>query len=253
MTTPSHYDGYLERVGALLARIATEERESIGKAASAIADRVAEDRLVYVIGPGGHSSMGAEEVFFRAGGLACVSALLDEGFLLSNGALRSMAVERTPGYARAILRNADLTAGDVLLVVNAYGINSATVDSAIYAREVGVTTIGVTSVELQRALPPDHPARHPSRQDVCDLVDIVVDTKVPVGDAVMEIDGVRERVGSVSTFANAFALNAVMLEAVAELARRGIEPPIWRSGNSPGGDEANRAVIARYKSRVKKL
>jgi len=247
------YDEYLERVNALVARIATEERDAIARASVAVADRVADDRLVNVIGPGGHSSMGAEEVFFRAGGLACVNALLDEGFLLAHGALRSMAVERTPGYGRTILRNANLADGDVLIIVNAYGVNSATIDSAVYAREIGVTTIGVTSVEIQRALPKDHPARHPSREDLCDLVDIAIDTKVPPGDALMEVDGVRERVGAVSTFANAFALNALMLEAIAELARRGIDPPIWRSGNSPGGDEANRGVIARYGQRVKRL
>ncbi|HEU4571375.1 MAG TPA: sugar isomerase domain-containing protein [Candidatus Limnocylindrales bacterium] len=251
--TAALYDTYLERVNALVARIAAEEREPILRAAVAVADRVAEDRLVNVIGPGGHSSMGAEEVFFRAGGLACVNAILDEGYLLAHGALRSMAVERTPGYARTILANAGLAPGDVLVIVNAYGVNSGTIDSATYAREIGATTIGVTSVELQRALPKDHPARHPSRQDLCDVVDITIDTKVPLGDALIEVDGVRERVGAVSTFANAFAMNALMLEAVAELARRGVEAPIWRSGNSPGGDEANRAVIERYRGRVKRL
>ena len=95
--TTAIYDEYLVRVNALVARIAAEERESILRAAVAVADRVADDRLINVIGPGGHSSMGAEEVFYRAGGLACVNAILDDGFLLANGALRSMAVERT-GY-----------------------------------------------------------------------------------------------------------------------------------------------------------
>jgi uncharacterized phosphosugar-binding protein len=223
------------------------------RAAVAVADRVADDRLVNVIGPGGHSSMGAEEIFYRAGGLACVNALLDDGFLLAHGALRSMAVERTPGYGRTVLKNANLTTGDVLIIVNAYGVNSSTIDCAIYAREIGVTTIGVTSVELQRALPKEHPARHPGGQDLTDLADITIDTKVPVGDALMEVAGVHERVGAVSTFANSFALNALMLEAIAELARRNVDPPIWRSANSPGGDEANQAAIARYRPRIKRL
>jgi uncharacterized phosphosugar-binding protein len=247
------YDEYLVRINALVARIADEERASIMRAAVAVADRVADDRLVNVIGPGGHSSMGAEEIFYRAGGLACVNALLDDGFLLAHGALRSMAVERTPGYGRTVLKNANLTTGDVLIIVNAYGVNSSTIDCAIYAREIGVTTIGVTSVELQRALPKEHPARHPGGQDLTDLADITIDTKVPVGDALMEVAGVHERVGAVSTFANSFALNALMLEAIAELARRNVDPPIWRSANSPGGDEANQAAIARYRLRIKRL
>jgi uncharacterized phosphosugar-binding protein len=249
MTTAVH-DTYLERAIALLARIAAEERESIARAAAAIADRIAEDRLIYVNGPGGHSQIGAEEVFSRAGGLACIVSFIDDGFYLGHGAARSMAIERTPGYARAILDHAEMGAGDVLIIVNAYGINSATIDSALIARERGMVSIGVTSVENQRGLPQGHPSRHPSGKDLCDLVDIVVDTKMPMGDAVMAIDGVREKVGPVSTMVNAYTLNSIMLEAIAELARRGIEPPVWRSSNSPGGDEANIAVTERYRHRV---
>jgi uncharacterized phosphosugar-binding protein len=253
MTAATLTAAYLDRIGVLLARIAHEEAESISKAAAAVADRVAADRLVYVFGPGGHSAIGAQEIFFRAGGLACVSAILDEGFSLSAGARRSMSVERTPGYARAVLRNVDMVYGDVLIIVNAYGVNSACIDSAVYARELGVATVGVTSVELQRAIPNEHPARHSGKRNLCDLVDIVIDTKVPMGDAVMQLENVLERVGSVSTFANAFAVNALMLETTKELARRGIDPPVWRSGNSPGGDEANRALIERYRSRISRL
>ena len=62
-----------------------------------------------------------------------------------------------------------------------------------------------------------------------------------------------EKVGPVSTMVNAYAMNSIMLEAVGELARRGIEPPVWRSSNSPGGDEANVAVMARYKNRIRGL
>jgi len=244
---------YLEQATGLLARILAEEGPAIERAAQVIADRIAEDRLIYAIGPGGHSQMGAEEVFSRAGGLACIVSFLDDGFYLGHGAARSMAIERTPGYARAILDHPEMAAGDVLLIINAYGINSATIDSALVAHERGMTTIGVTSVDNQRRLPQGHPSRHPGGQDLCDLVDIVIDTKMPLGDAVMRIDGVAEKVGPVSTMVNAFALNAILLEAVAELARRGIDPPIWRSSNSLGGDEANVAVIERYRHRIPNL
>jgi uncharacterized phosphosugar-binding protein len=252
MSTPIHAT-YLDRAMELLVRIRDEEAEAIARAGTAIADRIAEDRLVYVIGPGGHSQMGAEEIFSRAGGLACIWSFLDDGFYLGHGAARSMAIERTPGYARAILPQAGMTAGDVLLIVNAYGINAATIDSAMYARELGVTTIAVTSIANQRGLPQGHPSRHPSGRDLCDIADIVVDTKMPLGDAVMAVDGVREKVGPVSTMVNAFTLNSIMLTAIDELARRGIEPPVWRSSNSPGGDEANVAVTARYRDRVPNL
>jgi uncharacterized phosphosugar-binding protein len=244
---------YLDQAISLLERIRDEEGESIQRAGGAVADRIAQDRLIYVIGPGGHSQIGAEEVFSRAGGLACIWSVIDDGFYLGHGAARSMAIERTPGYAKAILAGAGMEAGDVLIIVNAYGINAATIDSALLAREWGVTSIGVTSVANQRGLPQGHPSRHPSGKDLCDLVDIVVDTKMPLGDAVMRVEGVKEKVGPVSTMVNAYTLNSIMLVAIEELARRGIEPPIWRSSNSPGGDEANLEVTRRYRDRVPNL
>lgn len=252
MTAPIH-TAYLAQATSLLARIAAEEGDAIMRAGMAVADRIAQDRLIYVIGPGGHSQIGAEEVFGRAGGLACIVSFIDDGFYLGHGAARSMAVERTPGYARAILQHEEMGEGDVLIIVNAYGINSATIDSALIARERGMTGIGVTSLANQRGLPQGHPSRHPSGRDLCDVVDIVVDTKMPSGDAVISIDGVREKAGPVSTMLNAFAVNSIMLEAIAELARRGIEPPLWRSSNSPGGDEANVAVTERYRHRIHNL
>jgi uncharacterized phosphosugar-binding protein len=49
----------------------------------------------------GHSGLPARAVFFRAGGLMHINATLDKGTPLCNGALRSMAIERIPGYGRS--------------------------------------------------------------------------------------------------------------------------------------------------------
>jgi uncharacterized phosphosugar-binding protein len=241
---------YLSAITELLGRIEAEEQESIAAAAGLLVDQIAADRLVHVYGPGGHSNLAAQEIFFRAGGLMHVSAILDEGTLLSNGALRSMAVERMPGYGRIVIDNAGLGKGDVLVLVNAYGINAALIDAALLAKERGVRTIGVSSREHAEQTAPDHPARHPSGANLHDLVDVAVDTKVPIGDAVIEFDGLPERAGAVSTFANAFALNAIVLRTLEELLARGIAPPVWRSGNAPGGDEANGRFIGDFRQRV---
>lgn len=244
---------YLSTVTGLMQRLAEEEADNIGRAAEAVADTIAADRLLHVFGTGGHSAMGAEEIFFRAGGLVPVNAILEDGVMLQGGALRSTAIERTPGFARAVLDYYDVGAGDVLLIVNAYGINACTIDAANEGRERGCTTIAVTSAELQRALPAGHPSRHPSGSNLADLVDIAIDCKVPPGDALLSVPGVSQRVGASSTFLNALALNLLTLTAIGKLADRGIDPPIWQSANSPGGDAANRAHITNYKHRIKKL
>ncbi|MEV5965648.1 sugar isomerase domain-containing protein [Kribbella sp. NPDC051952] len=244
---------YLTAITTLLGRIEAEETESVEAAAQAMAEQVGADRLIQVYGPGGHSNLAAQEIFFRAGGLMHVSAILDEGTLLSNGALRSMAVERTAGYGRIVIENAELGPDDLLILVNAYGINAALIDAALTAKDRGARTIGVSSREHAERTAKDHPARHPSAANLHEVVDLAVDTKVPIGDAVIELDGMSERVGAVSTFANAFTLNLMVMRTIELLIERDVVPPVWRSGNAPGGDEANAAFIGRFRERVRWL
>lgn len=244
---------YFGEVSSILDRIRTEELESIEKAARLVAEQVRSDRLVHVYGPGGHSNLAAQEVFFRAGGLMHISAILDEGTLLSNGGSRSMAMERLPGYGRLVIEEWELGEDDLVILVNAYGINSALIDAAMAARERGTTVIGVSSRGHAEGTPLDHPARHPSRQNIHDLVDVAVDTKVPVGDAVITVPGVSERIGAVSTFANAYAMQLIVMGAVAMLAESGMDVPIWRSGNATGGDEVSQRHRGRFRKRVRLL
>jgi uncharacterized phosphosugar-binding protein len=244
---------YLRKIFDHLQRLHDEEQDSIGAAARMVAEHVKEDKIVYAYGPGGHSNLAPQEIFFRAGGLVHVSAILDEGTLLSNGALRSMAIERTPGYGRIVIEDYGLVKGDLLIIINAYGINSATIDAAMEARRRGVGTIGVTSVRHATQTSEDHPARHPSGRNLHDIVDVVLDSKVEVGDAVVEIDGLDQPVAAISTFANAYLLNALVAETVELLVDEGVRPPVWMSGNAPGGDEANARFIERFRSKITKL
>jgi uncharacterized phosphosugar-binding protein len=244
---------YLDSAVAIMRRIHDEEATALDRAAERLANQIAADRLIHVFGPGGHSNLAAQEIFFRAGGLMHVAAILDEGTLLSNGARRSMAIERLPGYGRIVITDWSLGEDDLLVLVNAYGINAALIDAALEAKRRGVFIIGVSSREHAAHTAPEHPARHPTRQNLHDLVDIAVDTKVPIGDAAVTIPGVAERVAAISTFANAFALNCLVIRTIANLVDRGVEPPVWRSGNAPGGDEANARFVDRFLGRVRGL
>ena len=244
---------YAEIVTGLIGEIEASQADAVGAAARLLADQIAADRLVHVYGPGGHSNLASQEIFFRAGGLMHIAAILDEGTLLSGGALRSMSVERLPGYGRTVIDDRRLGSDDLLILVNAYGINAALIDAALRARELGATLIGVSSRQHAEQTAPDHPARHPSRANLHDLVDVHVDTRVPIGDAMLELDGVGEKVGAVSTFANAYVLNWLVITTIEELADRGLEPPIWRSGNAPGGDEANSRRLAEFAGRIRGL
>lgn len=244
---------YYKEVLGILDDIHTQEKDAILKAAHMIADQVKQDRLVYVFGPGGHSNLAAMEIFFRAGGLMHVSAILNQETMLTDGALKSMQVERLPGYGKIVIEDYGIGEGDLLLVVNAYGINSATIDAALTAKAHGAKVIGVSSRQHAEECPKEHPARHPSKKNLHDIVDCAVDCKVRLGDATIELPGFAQKIGALSTYANAYVLNSIVVEAINLLVNEGINPPVWRSGNCPGGDEWNNRFLERFRGKVRCL
>jgi uncharacterized phosphosugar-binding protein len=254
MSENREFRAYKDRISALMEEI-LEGAPAIEKAADAVAGSLARDQLLHVIGPGGHSSMAAEEVLWRAGGLAPVNAILDAGFNLSHGAKRSNIVERTPGYAAGVLDayRVGRTPGEVIVIVNAYGVNAMCLDVALEARRRGMVSIAITSRSFADTLPADHPARHPSGKVLYKEVDHFLDCRLPLGDAVIEIAGAPEKTGPTSTFCNTFTINLLMLETVKRLVSKGVVPPMWRSANMPGGDAANKALEEKYIPRVRHL
>ncbi|NEE00417.1 sugar isomerase domain-containing protein [Phytoactinopolyspora halotolerans] len=246
-------EAYADRLRGLFDAVLESNGDAIADAAGVLADRVAADRLIHVYGPGGHSNLAAQEIFYRPGSLMHVSAILDEGTLLSSGALRSTATERTPGYGADVVAAAGLVDGDVLVLVNAFGINSAVIDAAREARNRGVTTVGVSSRAAAIEAPADHPARHPDRLNLHDVVDLHIDSHVPTGDTVIELGPAGPWTGGVSTSANAFCLQWLIMTTIAVLTERGHQAPVWRSRNAAGGDEANARGIERLQGRVTHL
>lgn len=238
-----------------LMRAIAEENGQMEDAARAIAKEIAAGGLIHVIGPGGHSNMGAEEVLWRAGGLAPINAILDAGTNLIHGAKRSNYIERLPGYARQVLDayQVGLRPGEVIIIVNAYGINAMTIDTVEEAKKRKMISIAVTSRGFADTVPAGHPARHPSGKNLYQEADYFIDCHLPLGDAVVPIDGVDQKAGPTATLCNVFALNLLMIEAVRQLTLLGIRPPLWMSANLPGGDESNRALEDTYRPRIRHL
>ncbi|HSV31764.1 MAG TPA: SIS domain-containing protein [Atribacteraceae bacterium] len=250
----TEFETYFSVVNGIFSRIKQQE-ETFGKAARLAAAAIAGDELLHIIGSGGHSSMAAEEIFWRSGGLAPVNALLDPGIALVHGARRTNIIERTTGYAQRVLDSYGLgqKPGEVLIIANAYGINAMSIDCAVEARARGMVTIGITSTEFATRLPKDHPSRHPSGKNLYEEVDVFLDCCLPFGDAAIKLAGCAQSVGPTSTLCNVFTLNLLIIETVKQLVAMGIEPPLWTSANMPGGDEANRKHFQKYIPRIKHL
>jgi uncharacterized phosphosugar-binding protein len=241
---------YFEKIVEILRAIKEQEQPSLMAAAKLVAQAIEADRLVHVFGTGGHSVMGAMEVFYRAGGLVPINPLFPPGISVIDSHPNT---ERIEGYAKYVLDYYGVGNSDVLIICNVNGINAVTIESALEGKRRGAKLIGITSPAFSRAVPPGIPARHSSNKNLYELVDIVVDVHVPPGDAILTIPGVGPKVAASSTFAICFALNSICALAVKLLADRGITPPVWVSANMPGGDEINKAYRDRYMPRIRHL
>jgi uncharacterized phosphosugar-binding protein len=238
---------YYEAVTRIMRAVMDHEQETLGRAADLLVEKIAEDRLIHVFGTGGHSIMGAMEMFQRAGGLYPINAIFPPGISVTDSHPNT---ERLVGYAPAILDHYGVRAGDVLIIVNVNGINAVTIDAALDARRRGATVIAVTSREFASQVPADTPARHPSKQNLHDLADIVIDCHVPVGDAVLEIPGVAHKVAASSTFPVVLILNCLVALTVERMVQRGLEPLVRFSANLPGGRERSLQIQERYRGRI---
>jgi uncharacterized phosphosugar-binding protein len=237
------YEHYFDRL-----RILIDEVEAQGPQIEAAADLMATSieagGIVHVFGSG-HSHMMAEEVFYRAGGLWAFNAMLDIN-LTSFGTLRAGMVERTAGYARVVLDSFDVRAGEVVVIVSNSGINPVPIELAMEARERGAATIGITSAEHYG----NAVSRHSSGKKLVDVVDLVVDSRVPAGDGILTLDGMDSAVGASSTVLGAALMNAIVSQVAETMLNHGTQPPVIVSMNVPNGDERNRELQAKYGPRL---
>ena len=90
---------YFNKVMSLLKEVLDTQKEEMLNAAKLIKDALKNDKLIHVYGTG-HSQVLAVEVFYRAGGLVPVNAMLDLGSSIYTGALKSTGIERLYGYAK---------------------------------------------------------------------------------------------------------------------------------------------------------
>ncbi|WP_406349211.1 SIS domain-containing protein [Streptomyces sp. NBC_01597] len=240
-------DQFFDAAIDLLQRVRDEEAQSITAAGTLLADTVVGGGRLFAFGAG-HSSLAAQDVVYRAGGLALMNLLAVPGVVGVDvmPATLGSALERVDGLATAVLDTSPLREGDVLIIISLSGRNALPVEMAMSARARGVRVIGVTSV----AYATETRSRHVSGTCLRDHCDIVLDSKIAVGDATLTLDTVPAPFAPASTVVTSAILQAVMATAAGALAERGIEPPLLRSGNVDGGHEWNGRVMAEYGDRI---
>ncbi|MGW7292521.1 SIS domain-containing protein [Streptomyces xiamenensis] len=240
-------DQFFDAAVRLLRRVQKEEHAAIGQAGDLIADTITAGGKLFVYGAG-HSALPAQDIVYRAGGLALVNLLAVPGTTGVNvsPALLGSALERVSGLAQATLDASPAHAGDLLIVISLSGRNSLPVEMAAHARTRGLRVIGVTSLVYTEGTEP----RSASGTFLKDHCDLVLDSKIPIGDAELTTRRIGAPFAPASTVVVSALLQAVMADTAGKLSDQGIEPPLLRSANVDGGQEWNESVYATHADRI---
>lgn len=235
----SKAEEFYEKIISILGKINETQQEKIQQAAEMVADQIAAGRIVYILGSG-HSLMVASEAYHRAGGLAPIDIIHDRSF---------GRAERCLGYAKQLLDWYDPPSGSLVFIISQSGRNALGIEMALECKARGISTIAITCLAHSQSVT----ARHPSGKRLFEVADLVIDNCGVPGDAVLEIEGLPGKFTPTSTIAGSFIMDAIMAQAIENLVRRGIEPPVFVSANVEGGDEHNKKVFAKYQRFIKGL
>ena len=230
---------YLDKIINNLTSIENDEAESLAKATKMVADVIANDGLIFTFGCG-HSHLPGLDAFYRAGGLANVSPMLDTDLMLHNGAAKSSRMEKMGGIAYEIFRRYTPTEKDMIFIFSASGKNTVPVEMADAAKKFGIKSVGISSSSYFEKGARLH-----------EHVDIAIDCKVPYGDACMDVG--EAKMGGLSTYAACFILSTCLINGAKLALENGKVPPIYISGNVEGGREHNITLEELYLGRVKHL
>jgi uncharacterized phosphosugar-binding protein len=235
---------YQEKSIEQLNRIVSVQEDLIRQSAGWLSDCIVNDHIIHTFGTG-HSHMIGLELFVRAGGLANVNAMLDTMVLTSEGSRRSAEIERISGLSKIIYDQHTISENDVMIIISNSGRNAMPVEMAMIAKEKGIKSIAITSLEQSKK----YPSRHPSGKKLYEIADLVLDNCVPPGDGLLDVGG--NLTGAASTLSGIFLINLIATEAMKLANSIGKKLPIYHSQNIDGF--SNEELYDKFASRIKLL
>jgi uncharacterized phosphosugar-binding protein len=249
---------YLAVVQDVIEKIITTQADAIEQAAEICSDTIVNDGLVFCWG-GGHSRMSVEEMFPRIGSYPGFYPMVELALTYytntvgNDGLEQTFFIERAEGYADAVLSNYEFGPHDSMICFSSTGINGVVIDMALRAKERGMPVIAVTSVDHGNSTI----ARHRSGKKLKEIADVVIDNCTPAGDAVVDVEGLKYKVGPTSTIGAAAVVNALKSRTAELMIAKGTEPVVLTSPHFvEHQDEAKeqlQRVYAEFKRRKKMI
>ena len=236
---------YFDQVRELLGKVDATQQEAITDASARIGKSLLDGGVWHVFGTG-HSHMTSEELYYRAGGLAPVNAILFPALMQHEGPATSTQLERLPGLARIVLDKTGILPGEVLTIVSNSGKNAVPVEMAILARERGIQTVAITCLAQSKA------AKYGEglEQKLYEVCDVVIDNCGGPGDAALPIPKHEVMTGPTSSVVNLCIVQEIVYGVCCMFAEAGKEAPVFKTANLPGGDAWNARLLEKYGNRV---
>mgnify|MGYP003294074540 CR=1 FL=1 len=244
---------YIGLVEARLKQIGETQQAKIDEAGKIMAEAIGQDRLIYVFGAGGHTSLVVGEMFFRIGGLANIYPIVEYGLSALSQARKFIALERAEGLGSALVEASGIGEGDVLLLFHTIGVNATCIDAAKKAKSLGARVIGVASSHWQDETPADAIIRAVGKENLRDIADIYIDDCNTVDDAEVVLAGMEVKAGPLSGIGTFAIAHLIELSAMQECLMSGLVPPVWANANTPEGEARNTALMEKYEKRIPML
>ena len=244
---------YLDACERLLACARTQQPQ-IEKAADMFADTILRGQMVHVFASG-HSRIMVEEMWPRYGSFPGFNPIVELSLTFhnlvvgANGQRQAMFLENVSGFAARILRNFDLKDGDSAFVISSSGCNVVPVEIAEEFQKRGVKVVALISQQHSDV----STSKHRDGKKLPDFADLVLDTGAPVGDAMVQIEGLDTPVAPGSTVGGCMIVNAIKAEVADRLTKAGHPPKVLTAGAVCGAEEASVLFEAAYDEHARRI
>lgn len=243
------YEAFVEQITSRMPALLKEaESGTIKQSIDLMTDAVAEGGVIRAFGTG-HSEAFCMELAGRAGGLIPTSRMSLRDMVIygdKTAADLTPELERDPSFADDLFALYPRDPRDIFVVVSNSGVNGSIVGVALAAKQAGHTVIAVTSLEHTAGVTP----KHPSGKRLSEVADVVIDNLAPYGDSTLTLES-GHVMGAVSSITGAVIAQLMTLGIAEQLAKRGLDVPVFISANIPGGDEHNDALKKAYDGRLR--
>ena len=227
--------------------VAQDEHDNILACAKMMGDCMLENGIVQLFGIN-HGLAFSMELGYRAGGLMPFHQFNTKDLamrgVITEEQLRSPDFDNDCEMAHKMFNLYRIEKEDMFILVSNSGCEALIVEVAKIAKSKGHKVVAVVSKDLVSV----SESTHPSKENLVDIADLVIDNHSKASDALIDVDGTH-KMNQVGTITGNIIAQMLTAETYHYLTDLGQECPVLLSANVKGADKHNRALSDKYLGR----